>query len=922
VPALALVRTALFAAAVTLLLVVASTAAAQGAGSSTPRPFDPPPLSDGLDTVVPQPDSGHSQFGQHGPATEHLPAVRENVELVSKLEMSTPAELRTPETADQAVLPGQIADLAVYKNFAYLNSWSEDTCRRGGIFVVDISNPAQPRQVAFRSAAPNTRHGEGAHVITIGTMDVLAVNNEPLPPPCPQGVPSGAGVDLWNVTDPRNPVPLARSVGDTGPPGELVGAEPVHHAHSNFMWKDDSGRAFIVMTDNDEFGVTDVDIWEITNPAAPRPVADHNLRALFPQIEDNSAYGDVMNHHDVVVKKVNGVQTMLVSYWDAGYVTLNVDDPANPRYIGDTSFDGPDPLFPDRNPPEGNAHQAEFSHDNRWILAADEDFNPYRFDARITSGTWTDFELVATQGSDVPLIGPGNPLIGDTRFVGEACNTSPPAPAAGMPIALVARGTCTFQEKYDNVVAAGYEGGIVFNSNSTVSGCDSLLTMAVEGDEIPFLFIPRSHGFRIMDAYDPATYECTPGDPANTTPNPAAPRESESVLFEALFDGWGYTHLYENGSGKMRHVGAFAIEESRDERFALEFGDLSVHEFAADATENVAYSSYYAGGMRVFTFGPGGLTETGKFIDRGGNNFWGVEQFTLGNQRYFAGSDRDFGLYIFRYTGAGAAVAPACSDVTVMVPYRRSARVPLTCSDANNNPLGQSRLSAPANGTVADHPPAGGWTYTHTGRRLGPAGSFQFRANDGALDSNAATASLVAVARNGGRCFNPFVGSSRNDVIFGSRFGDRIRGGRGRDTVRARAGADCVSGGPDSDRLIGQRGRDRLAGNRAADRLFGGPGRDRLIGAQGNDGLQGHGGADRLSGGRGPDRVNGGGGNDRISVGGATNRASGGPGNDRISARNGKRDKINCGRGNDRVRADRNDSVSGNCETVRRGGRS
>src|ERR671915_1144362 len=124
----------------------------------------------------------------------------------------------------------------------------------------------------------------------------------------------------------------------------------------------------------------------------------------------------------------------------------------------------------------------------------------------------------------------------------------------------------------------------------------------------------------------------------------------------------------------MRHVSAFAIEESRDERYATGFGDLSIHEFATDATENVAYSSYYSGGMRVFTFGPQGLTETGKFIDRGGNNFWGVEQFTLGNQRYFAGSDRDFGLYIFRYTGPGAAVAPACSDVTVMVPYRQSAR--------------------------------------------------------------------------------------------------------------------------------------------------------------------------------------------------------------------------------------------------------
>jgi len=34
---------------------------------------------------------------------------------------------------------------------------------------------------------------------------------------------------------------------------------------------------------------------------------------------------------------------MLLSYWDGGYLTLNVNDPANPLYIGDTDFTNPDP---------------------------------------------------------------------------------------------------------------------------------------------------------------------------------------------------------------------------------------------------------------------------------------------------------------------------------------------------------------------------------------------------------------------------------------------------------------------------------------------------------------------------------------------------------------------------------------------------
>ena len=64
--------------------------------------------------------------------------------------------------------------------------------------------------------------------------------------------------------------------------------------------------------------------------------------------------------------------------------------------------------------------------------------------------------------------------------------------------------------------------------------------------------------------------------------------------------------------------------------------------------------------MRVFTFGDGGVQETGKFIDKGGNNFWGVEVFTTPQgERLFAGSDRDSGLYLFKYTGPGAYQPPA-----------------------------------------------------------------------------------------------------------------------------------------------------------------------------------------------------------------------------------------------------------------------
>jgi hypothetical protein len=134
---------------------------------------------------------------------------------------------------------------------------------------------------------------------------------------------------------------------------------------------------------------------------------------------------------------------------------------------------------------------------------------------------------------------------------------------------------------------------------------------------------------------------------------------TERVRATSKFDGWGYAHLYRRQAGKIERVDSYAISEALNPAYAFGFGDLSIHEFATDPTQNLAYISYYAGGVRVVRFGASGITEVGHYIDSGGNNFWGVETFVPGTnaagplkgKRLFAGSDRDHGLWLFRYTG-------------------------------------------------------------------------------------------------------------------------------------------------------------------------------------------------------------------------------------------------------------------------------
>jgi Ca2+-binding RTX toxin-like protein len=89
------------------------------------------------------------------------------------------------------------------------------------------------------------------------------------------------------------------------------------------------------------------------------------------------------------------------------------------------------------------------------------------------------------------------------------------------------------------------------------------------------------------------------------------------------------------------------------------------------------------------------------------------------------------------------------------------------------------------------------------------------------------------------------VGSTRADVIRGSRFRDVIAVLGGNDRILGLGAGDIACGGGGSDRLIGGRGADLLLGQGGRDRLIGGKGRDTLIGGPGRDILSGGLGRDR-----------------------------------------------------------------------------
>lgn len=633
------------------VLILIATMVLAGAGSVAAHPEDPGHVPG----TACDPADGPCESGdghQHGTPGGHLPASSHNVDLVGKVELTNVA--------------GGIADVSAFGNYAYLNAFSpECTGRPGaqgtGVHIVDISNSANPTKVGFIPAHSNSFVGEGIHVIHAETPfftgDILIHNNET----CDSSRFAPSGVSLWNVTDPLNPQPLALNAGDSTP---SIALQTYHTTHSAQGFTT-PGHAYVVMQDNQEF--KDVDILDITDPYHPLVVAEVGLED-WPAAQSPLANGDTVFHHDMQVNEIDGHRYLLVSYWDAGWVLLNIDNPANPSFVKDSDYPTPDPLTGFQLP-EGNGHQAYWSSNDKFILGTDEDFSPFRTAFQITSGQNAGPYGAGEFGWTVPIATkfPGG-LSGSTIWGGSGCvedlngnsisdrNEVPPAPTPDS-IVVFTRGTCFFSIKVESGQLAGYGAVIIGNSHG-----------GSRGGLVPDAFLcgGQGHVFTIT-----ASAICI-GHRAmhllfNDAPEYAGPEGADvppigtlgaAVSASTQFDGWGYVHLLD--ANTLQEIDAYAVPESLDPAFASGFGNLTVHEVKTDPRHNVnlAYLSYYDAGLRVVKFGKNGIHEVGHYIAEDGNDFWGtfphqlkVNQSGNGGQPLLLMSDRDSGLWIFRYTG-------------------------------------------------------------------------------------------------------------------------------------------------------------------------------------------------------------------------------------------------------------------------------
>lgn len=276
------------------------------------------------------------------------------------------------------------ADVWVHEGHAYVGQWgfsdwasgNSRFCPTGdaaGVAIVDARAPAAPVDVA-RLTNPAGTSAEDVVVYTAQSgpfegRDIAAVGLQ---------VCGGSrydrsfdrGLQLWDVTDPATPMELA--VLDTGCCPRGLHELEVEH-------REDLDRTFAYASVpasgypdsaspsgvRDEQGRGDFRLIDITDPTTPVEVSDWGV---IPDLGAPPAAGQGCdpdpNYGHSAEPSADG-KTVFLSYWDSGFIALDVTDPETPVFRGRTVY----PMNAD-----GDAHSSTYDDARGLLFAADEDF--------------------------------------------------------------------------------------------------------------------------------------------------------------------------------------------------------------------------------------------------------------------------------------------------------------------------------------------------------------------------------------------------------------------------------------------------------------------------------------------------------------------------------------------------------------------
>jgi hypothetical protein len=274
-------------------------------------------------------------------------------------------------------------DVWTHNGFAYVGhwgfaDWATGNTRfcpaqpRSGVAVIDARTPSSPTRVATLQNPAGTsaedvvvytaRYGQYAgHDIAAAGIQWCGGSR--------LDTNAQRGLMLWDVTDPTAPVQV----------GYLRTACCTRGVHE-FEVHDraDLSRTFAYATVptsrypeatspsgyRDVNGDGDFRLIDITNPAQPFQVSDWGIQDIGGPFSSGQGCDPDANYGHGAEPSDDG-KLVFVSYWDSGFVELDLTNPAQPAFKGRTVY---------AEDADGDGHSSQYDDARKLLFSADEDF--------------------------------------------------------------------------------------------------------------------------------------------------------------------------------------------------------------------------------------------------------------------------------------------------------------------------------------------------------------------------------------------------------------------------------------------------------------------------------------------------------------------------------------------------------------------
>ncbi|MEP6693584.1 MAG: hypothetical protein ABJB39_02970 [Chloroflexota bacterium] len=273
-------------------------------------------------------------------------------------------------------------DVWVHAGYAYVGHWGFQDWASGndrfcpeppqsGVAVIDVRAPSDPKRAAtLQNPAQTSAEDVVVYRAPYGPLaghDIAASGIQVCGSRFDLTIPRG--LMLWDVTDPAHPVTLG--IYETG-----CCTRGVHEFEIG--QRTDLGRTFAYVSVpyseradasspngmRDLLGRGDARIIDITDPTQPFEVSTFGIKkdlGLDPA-SGQGCFAISFGHG--MTPSADG-KLLVVSYWDAGFIALDVTTPTAPKFLSRTIYAAS---------ADGDAHSASYDDARKLLFTADEDF--------------------------------------------------------------------------------------------------------------------------------------------------------------------------------------------------------------------------------------------------------------------------------------------------------------------------------------------------------------------------------------------------------------------------------------------------------------------------------------------------------------------------------------------------------------------